>query len=95
MAAETASTSKTVRVASVIIAVVAAGAAFFWLSGILTPLALALFLSVMIDGLARVLRDHIPGFPGKAALPVAICLSLVLFALITYVVVSNASVFVG
>jgi predicted PurR-regulated permease PerM len=95
MATEPASQPQTMRVALVIIAVVAAGAAFYWLSGILTPLALALFISVMIDGVAGVLANHIPGFPRKAALPVAICLSLVIFALITYVVVSNASVFVG
>ena len=95
MASDHVSPSQTVRVSLVVIAVVAAGAAFFWLRGILSPLALALFISVMIDGLARVLRDHIRGFPSKAALPVAILLSVVLFAVITYVVVSNAGVFVG
>jgi len=46
----------TARNALVIIAVVVAGAAFLWLRGILTPLALALFLMVMIDGFARVLE---------------------------------------
>jgi len=95
MAAEPASPSQTVRIALVIIAVVAAGAAFFWLSEILTPLALALFITVMIDGLARMLSERIPRFPAKAALPVAIGISVVLLCLTTYIVVSNASVFAG
>jgi predicted PurR-regulated permease PerM len=85
---------QTVRIALVVVAVVAAGAAFFWLSGILTPLALALFINVMIDGLARMLR-RIPRFPPKAALPVAIGISVIVFGLITYVVISNASLFAG
>ena len=95
MDAKTVSPSQTVRVALVVIAVVAGAAAFFWLSGILTPLALALFISVMIDGLARTLRERIPQFPQQAALPLAIVLSVVIFGLITYVVVSNAGVFLG
>ena len=46
----------TARNALVVIAVVVTGAAVYWLSGILTPLALALFLMIMIDSFARVLR---------------------------------------
>ena len=95
MAADPTSPSKTARAALVVIAVVAAGAAFYWLGGILTPLALALFITVMIDGLARMLRQHIPRFPEKAALPVAIAISVILFGLTTYIVVSNASQFAG
>jgi len=83
----------TIRVAVVVIAVVVAGAAFYWLNGILTPLALALFLTVMIDALARTLSQRIPGFPQKAALPVAVAVSLALVAVTVFVVINNAGMF--
>jgi len=41
------------RNALVLIAVVAGGAAVYWLRGILTPLAMAIFLMIMIDGVKR------------------------------------------
>lgn len=41
------------RNATVLIAVIAGGAALFWLREILTPLAMAIFLLVMIEGLTR------------------------------------------
>ena len=82
----------TARNALVIIAVVVAGAAFLWLRGILTPLALAIFLMVMIDGFARVLHDKLK-LAKSAALPVAILLSIVLLGLTAYVVADNAGAF--
>ncbi len=82
----------TARNALVIIAVVVAGAAFLWLRGILTPLALALFLMVMIDGFARVLHEKLK-FATQAALPVAILLSIVLLGLTAFVVADNAGGF--
>lgn len=88
-------TPDTVRVSIVVIAVVVSGAAFYWLNGILTPLALALFLTVMIDGLARVLAEKIPNFPPKAALPIAVAISLILVGLTVYVVINNAGLFAG
>ncbi len=36
-----------------VIATVAAGAAIYWLRDILTPLAMAIFLLIMIDGVKR------------------------------------------
>ncbi len=93
MSRDVSSSSKTMRVALVIIAVVVAGAAFYWLNGILTPLALALFLTVMIDGLARVMSEKIPRFPKPAALPIAIVLSLTLVLVTVVVVINNATVF--
>ena len=62
-----ASESHTVRVSLVILAVIAAGAALYWLRGILTPLALAVFLAVMIDGFARMIRLRLPWVSEKAA----------------------------
>ena len=88
-------TAETARTALVIIAVVVAGAAFYWLNTILTPLALALFLLVMIDGFARVLSQRAPALPKAAALPVAIVTALILFCLIVYVLADNIRGFAG
>ena len=74
--APTASSSAVTRNALVILAVIVGGAALAWLANILTPLALAMFLSVMIDGFARVLEHRLPGVSRRAALPLAIVLSL-------------------
>lgn len=61
--------------ALVVIAVVAAGAALYWLRDILTPLAMAVFLMIMIDGVKRAIerRTPIPSrFAGAAALIVVV-----------------------
>ena len=79
----------TSRNALVVIAVVVTGAAVYWLSSILTPLALAVFLMIMIDSFARVLHRRLR-FPAVAAMPLAIIISVVLFCAIAYVVASNA-----
>lgn len=67
------------KTALVILAVIACGAVLFWLRNILTPLALALFLAVLIDGLVRLLRKHWPWLPEKATLPTALAISLLAF----------------
>ncbi|MDB5472121.1 MAG: family transporter [Caulobacter sp.] len=64
------------RNAVVIIAVIAAGAALWLLRGILTQLALAVFLAVIIDGLSRVLELRLPSLPKAAPLPIAIVLTI-------------------
>ena len=46
-------TSTVARNALVLIAAVAGGAALYWLRDILTPLAMAIFLMIMIDGVKR------------------------------------------
>ena len=66
-------TSAVSRNAMVIIAVVAVGAALYWLRGILTPLAMALFLMIMIDGVKRAIDRRTPlstRWAGIAALAV-------------------------
>ncbi len=88
-------TAETARTAMVVIAVVVSGAAFYWLAGILTPLALAIFLMVMIDGFARVLRHRVAWLPRAASLPVAIGIALVLFCFSVYVLAANAPEFAG
>jgi AI-2 transport protein TqsA len=60
----------------VFLAVIAGGATLNWMQDILTPLALAVFLAVMIDSFARVLTLRAPSFPQELALPTAIVLSI-------------------
>jgi AI-2 transport protein TqsA len=83
------------RVAMVLIAVIAAGAALRWLAGILTPLALAVFLAIMIDGFARVIAKRAPFLAERAALPIAIVASIALFGAAAFVIADNATSFVG
>ena len=83
------------RIAIVIIAVIVSAAAFKWLSGILTPFAIALFLMVIIDGFARVLEHRVPGFPKKLAMPVALIAAIVACSVIAYMVADNISNFVS
>ena len=52
--------SSVTRNATAVIAVVVAGAALFWLRDILTPLAMAVFLMVMIDGVTRWVAERLP-----------------------------------
>jgi predicted PurR-regulated permease PerM len=81
------------RTAVVIIAVIAVGAALAWLAPILTPLALAMFLAVMIDGFGRVIRQRLPMLPPAAALPVAILISIGLFFGVAVFIADNAAAF--
>jgi predicted PurR-regulated permease PerM len=85
----------TARNAFVVVAVIVTGAAIYWLRGILTPLALAIFLLIMIDGFARVLDKRVPGLPTKAAMPVAITLVLLALGLSIYIVADNINNFVA
>ncbi|MDP9102959.1 MAG: AI-2E family transporter, partial [Pseudomonadota bacterium] len=94
MAEETQSPATVARNALLVVAVILAGAALLWGASILTPLVLALFLLVMVDGFARLLT-RMPFLPDWAALPVALVLTALGFGLTVYVVVNNAAAFVG
>ena len=83
----------TTRNAVVFLAVIAGGATLKWMQDILTPLALAVFLAVMIDSFARVLTMRARGFPNKLALPTAVVLSLALFGVSVWIVVVNSKTF--
>lgn len=87
--------SAVTRNALVVIAVIVAGAAIYWLRGILTPLALAVFLMIMIDGFARVLNKRLPGVSNRAAMPLALFLVLLALGLAVYVVADNITGFVN
>jgi len=68
-------TSTVARNALVLIAAVAAGAALYWLRDILTPLAMAIFLMIMIDGVKRTIETRTPlpdHWAGVAALVVVV-----------------------
>lgn len=83
------------RVALVILAVIASCAALIWLADILTPLALAAFLAVMIDGFAREIRHRAPFIPTRATLPLAILVSAALFGGSAFFIAENAAGFAG
>src|SRR5947209_197586 len=82
------------RNALVILAGIAGGASLYWLAPILTPLALAMFLAVMVDGFARVLEHRLPHVSKKAAMPLAVLISILLFGGTTFFVAENATGFV-
>lgn len=80
-------TSAVSRNALVLIATIAAGAAVYWLRDILTPLAMAIFLLIMIDGLKRWMGGHalVPErWAGVAALVVVILGFLASIAIIVH-----------
>ncbi len=81
------------RNALVILAAIAVGGALYLLSSILTPLALAMFLAIMVDSFARRLEQHWPKLPDTASLIVAIILSLLIFGVTAVVVAGNAVAF--
>ena len=79
--------------ALVVIAVRLSGYALYGLRGIVTPLALALFLVVMVDGFARELAKRVRFLPEWAALPVALVLTALAVGLTVYAVAANAATF--
>ena len=82
-----------VRIGVLVLAAIATGGALWALRTILTPLALAIFLLLMIDGLARGLSDRVKWMPKGAALPVAIVLIVAIFAGAIWTVAQNAGQF--
>jgi AI-2 transport protein TqsA len=90
-----ASNTGVARNALVVIAAILGGYTMFWLREILTPLALAIFLLAMVDGLARLLAQRVPGIPVWAPLPVALLISVVTSGLVVYAVAANAASFVS
>lgn len=70
-------------------------AGLWWFRDWLTQFALALFLWLAIDGLARWLDERIPYTPRWLALPVAIVLVLTLVAVVGVVVTQNVAEIAG
>lgn len=83
------------KVAQVIVAVILVGFTLWALRGILEPFVLAVFLLLMIDGMARAFVERVPRFPKAAALPTAIVSILALFGLVITLAVQNAGDFLA
>ena len=83
------------KVANVIVAVILTGFTVWALRGILEPFVLAVFLLLMIDGMARAFRERARWFPQRAALPVAIVAILALLGLVITLAVRNAGDFLA
>jgi predicted PurR-regulated permease PerM len=81
------------KVAAIVTAVIAAGFAMWALRRILEPFLLALFLLIMVDGMARVLATRVPGFPKAVALPAAIAAIVLVFVFTIWVAADNAADF--
>ena len=83
------------KTAMVVVAVLLCGFAAWALRGILAPFVLAVFLLLMIDGVARALRARIRGFPERLAMPAALILIVAFFLLVIWLVADNTAQFVG
>lgn len=80
----------TLRNAVVVVAVILAGAALKWLSPILSPLVLAIFLLMMIDGFASWLRRRLPSLPVWAAVALSLAAFVGVFAITVLVIAEYA-----
>jgi predicted PurR-regulated permease PerM len=95
MAVPDASPNNTTRNALVLIAVILTGAAMTWMAPILTPPALAIFLMLMIDAMARDLHSRLPGLGADASLIAAIATCILVFGVVVYFIAGHAAGFVG
>jgi AI-2 transport protein TqsA len=84
---------RALRITNVIVAVILAGAALWWLRRILEPLVLAAFLLIMMDGLARAIAHRAPRFPERLAMPTAIALVLGALAIAVWLIANNVADF--
>lgn len=84
--------SSVTRNAVVVLAVIAAGAALYWLRDILTPLAMALFLMIMIDGVKRAIERRTP-VPQRFAGLASLLLVVTGFFLSIWIIVDGAAGF--
>ncbi|WP_269515118.1 AI-2E family transporter [Brevundimonas subvibrioides] len=80
------------RNALVTLAVVAVGAALYWLRDILTPLAMAIFLMIMIDGVKRFIEDR-TSLPDQWAGTAALLVVVLGFSLSIAFIVNGAAGF--
>ena len=87
-------TSTVARNALVMLAAVAGGAALFWLRDILTPLAMAIFLLIMIDGIKRFVADNTVLSDRMAGVAALVLVILGFFASIG-IIVNGATGFFG
>lgn len=89
------SASAASRNALIVLAVIAVGMVAYWLRGILTPLVLAIFLLILIDGLVRGVRKWAPFVPNVLAMPFAILLIVLSFVGAVWILVDGVAGFAG
>ena len=82
------------RNALVLIAVVATAAALVWLADILTPLAMAIFLMIVIDGVKRFIEEKTP-LPHRWAGIASLVVVVLIFAGSIWIIVNGAAGFFG
>jgi predicted PurR-regulated permease PerM len=87
-------TSTVARNALVLLAAVAGGASLYWLRDILTPLAMAIFLLIMIDGIKRFVADNTVLSDRMAGVAALVLVILGFFASIA-IIVNGAAGFFG
>ena len=83
------------KTAIIVVAVILVGFAAWALKAILSPFVLAVFLLLMIDGVARAIRDRVPGFPERLAMPAALVTIVAFFLLTIWMVADTSTQFVG
>ena len=81
------------KIAAVISTAILVATALWALRGILEPFVLAVFLLIMVDGMARALQARVPAFPKWAALTCAIFAIVAVFAFTIWIAINNAGDF--
>jgi AI-2 transport protein TqsA len=83
----------TLKIGVIVLATIATGFTMWALRHILEPFVLAMFLLIMVDGMARALQERVPAFPRQAALPCAIAVIVAVFIGTIWVASDNAGAF--
>ena len=84
---------KMLAVANIVVAVILTGAAFYGLRRILEPLVMAVFLLILMDGLARLLCRRVPALKSWMALTLAGVLIVAVLGLTIWLSADNAADF--
>jgi predicted PurR-regulated permease PerM len=83
------------KLTNTIVAVILVGGALWALRRIVEPFVLAIFLLIMVDGLARAIARRAPRFPQALALPAAMVLIVGAFAVTVWLTANNIADFVA
>ena len=84
---------QSLKLSNVITAVILSGAALWALRGILEPFVLAIFLLIMVDGLARAIARRTPGIGDRLALPTALAVIVGAIAITAWLTANNVADF--
>lgn len=86
--------SSALRNSAVFLAVVAGGAVTEYLRGIITPLVIALFLLMLIDGFDRAVADKLPALPSWLRSTLGVALTVSGFAIVVVICAHDARSFI-